>query len=62
VSFVVVALGPPVSTTELPLVVAFWSKQSDCVTFVPLPAVPTDVPLGPTVAPVSLSPPVACTG
>ena len=67
VLFVVAAA--PVSTAGLPVVVLFCGKQSDCVsaavvvvTFVPLPADPNDAPPGATVAPVSLPPPVACTG
>ena len=67
VLFVVVAA--PVSTAGLPVVVVFCDKQSDCmsavvvVTFVPLAVGPNDVPLGASVAAVSLPPaPVACTG
>src|SRR5918995_1640878 len=66
VLFVVVAA--PVSTAGLPVVVVFCDKQSDCmspvvVTFVPLVVDPNDVPLGASVAAVSLPPaPVACTG
>src|ERR671910_1418882 len=67
VLFVVVAA--PVFTAGLPVVVVFCDKQSDCmsavvvVTFVPLAVGPNDVPLGASVAAVSLPPaPVACTG
>lgn len=65
VLFAVVAA--PASAAGLPVVVVFCDKQADCVafvvvTFVPLPAGPTDAPLGAGVAAVSLLPPVACTG
>ena len=60
---VVVVLAPPAFTAELWfVVVAFCGKQSDCVTFVPPPAGPTDAPPGAGVAAVSLLPTVACTG
>jgi hypothetical protein len=59
----VVVLAPPAFTAELWfVVVAFCGKQSDCVTFVPPPAGPTDAPPGAGVAEVSLLPTVACTG
>ena len=60
---VVVVLAPPAFTAELWfVVVAFCGKQSDCVTFVPPPAGPTDAPPGAGVAAVSLPPTVACSG
>src|SRR5215210_3311209 len=47
----VVSLAPPAFTAELWFVVlAFCGKQSDCVTFVPPPAGPTDAPPGAGVA------------
>src|SRR5918994_166192 len=65
----VVVVVAPVFTAGLPVVVVFCDKQSDCmsavvvVTFVPLAVGPNDVPLGASVAAVSLPPaPVACTG
>lgn len=57
-----VLLAPLAFTVELAPVVAFCGKQSDCVTFVPLPAGPTDAPPGAHVTAVSLLPPAACTG
>ncbi|HEY6756247.1 MAG TPA: hypothetical protein VI037_02535 [Nitrososphaera sp.] len=61
---VVVLLAPLAFTVELAPVVAFCGKQSDCdcVTFVPVPAGPTDAPPGARVTAVALLPPVACTG
>ena len=59
----VVSLAPLAFTAELWfVVVAFCGKQSDCVTFVPPPAGPTDAPPGAGVTAVSLLPTVACTG
>src|SRR5919198_4831417 len=59
VLLLVVVLAPLAFTAELWFVVAFCGKQSDCVTFVPPPAGPTDAPPGAGVAAVSLVPTVA---